>query len=487
MWAYAAPERKTETMNAPTVSPLAMQSLGQLPAVFRDRAGQGRLNDELSGGITAGFGILSLRGKVWRVKYQGVERPLLNEQGHPAYAIPVIILKAAPNLSKVWYEHGYVEGSTAPPDCWSVNGKVPDPASPKLQNPTCGGCRWNAWGSSRTQGGSGKGKDCADSKRFAITPLNDIANEAFGGPLLFRVPPASLAEVFAYASGLEQLGYPYYAVATEMSFDPNAEYPKVKFKPLRVLTEAEALAVMDVTTKQEMLIERILAAPVDEVHTDGADLTHTDAAKVPPVPQQTAQQAPVAAAPAPAPQQAPQKAPDAGPIPAFLVRTTEPAPAPTPQGNVVVLDPKAEQRQKMRDIGLTEEQIVAALGPEPKAPEPLPAPVDPRIEQMRAMGLTDVQINAALGLGQSVNTPAPGEAPKRRRRSKEEMEAARAAQAAGQASTPAAAPALQQAAQPTPNGHAPVAETQTIQSSEVGDLPAGFDDLLDGLIAKNQQ
>src|SRR6188472_3717382 len=157
---------------------LAQQKLGQLPAVFRDRLGQGRLNEDLASGITAGFAIVSFRGKAWRVKYRGEEKVLLNEDGQtPRYSINAVIVKASPHISKVWYEAGYVEGSTAPPDCWSVDGKKPDPASPKLQNATCAGCKWNAWGSSRSTAGSGKGKDCADSKRFAIVPLDDIDND----------------------------------------------------------------------------------------------------------------------------------------------------------------------------------------------------------------------------------------------------------------------------------------------------------------------
>jgi hypothetical protein len=438
----------TNSQNALAV--LAQQKLGQLPAAFQSRAGS-KLNEDMAGGITSGFAILSIRGKVWRVKHRGEERKLLNSDGTPIYSLPLVIIKASPHISKVWYEAGYVEGSNAPPDCWSVDGKKPDPASPKLQNPTCAGCRWNAWGSSRTQGGTGKGKDCADSKRFAVSFPHDIDGTPYGGPLLLRIPPASLADVLAYANSMETIGFPYYGVVTNVSFDVNAEYPKLMFSPARALTDEEAEKVLK--WQGDPLTERILAAAVDEVHTDGVDTTHTVAdQKLGPM--QRPQTAPVAA---PAPVQQPQAA---------AVQTTALPPAPTPQGNVVQLDPSADKRKQMKALGLTDEQIVAALGPEPK-PTPAAPPPDPRIAQMKALGLTDEQINAALGIGQSLNTPAPAEAPKKRtRRSKEEMEAARAEDARK------ALEAQGQQTLPGTNGAHPPAQVAAPPPADAGEMPA---------------
>src|SRR5215207_3635564 len=266
----------TPTNSHNALSVLAQQRLGQLPAVFRDRLGQGKLNEDMAAGITSGFAILSFRGKAWRVKHRGEEKVLVNPDGTPQYKIEVVIARTSPNISKVWYEHGYVEGSTAPPDCWSVDGRKPDPASPKLQNPTCAGCRWNAWGSSRSQAGSGKGKDCADSKRLAIVPLADIDNEIHGGPMMLRVPPASLGDLLSYANSLEQIGYPYYAVGTSISFDVNAEYPKLMFTPVRGLSDEEAEKVARL--QESEMVNRIISAAVDAVQTDGADTTHVQQA-----------------------------------------------------------------------------------------------------------------------------------------------------------------------------------------------------------------
>lgn len=116
-------------------------------------------------------------------------------------------------------------------------------------------------------------------------------------------------------------------------------------------------------------------------------------------------------------------------------------PAAAPQTAVVTppatqaaqTDPSAAARAAMRAAGLSEEAIVAALGPVPGA-----APVDPKVAALKAAGLTDDQIAAALaaqGVTPAVPTPAapatPEAAPpKAKRQTKKEKEAAALAAAA---------------------------------------------------------
>jgi hypothetical protein len=465
---------------------LMKQFQALLPAAARAKAAQGNLNKDLSEGITAGFGIISLRGKVWRRKYQGEEVVMMEDDGRrPRYSIDVVIVKASPNISKVWYEHGYTEGSNAPPDCWSVDGKVPDRASPKLQNATCAGCKWNAWGSSRSAGGSGKGKDCADSKRIAVVPSDDMQNERYGGPMLLRIPPASLGDVLDYAKALALYGATYDAVVTELSFDPSAEYPKLHFRPIRPLTEDEYAKVEEL--QKLPVTERILNTAVDHVQTDGIDTSHTatgaapnPAGNVTPIrPQQAPQAAPAGFQPQPAPAQAQP----AQPAPA--------APQPPHDADGVIMEEEPnEQREALRKMGtLTEEQINAALGPPKMRPVQKPAsPLDgrendPQVIALRAAKLTDEQIMAVMGLrgpqqtfqGMAATPAAPltvaappppmqpqpetqhaqpatpqGEPAKRKRRTKAEMEADAKAAAAAAGANGAAPPATATAQQENP-------------------------------------
>lgn len=225
---------------------------------------QGAPTENLGEGIRGGFGIVGYRGKVWSIKYQGKENPLMRDDGDGARAsVEVILLKAAPNIAKIFYENGYVDGSTAPPDCWSTNGMTPDPAASKKQCTTCAGCPQNAWGSKVTDAGK-PGKACSDSKRIAVAPLNDIANEMFGGPLLLRCPAASLKDLKMYGDQLQSYGFPYYAVATRISFDIAEAFPKFVFSAMRPLTDDEARQVVEL--RDDPRVKQILSESVEIVH-----------------------------------------------------------------------------------------------------------------------------------------------------------------------------------------------------------------------------
>jgi hypothetical protein len=180
----------------------------------------------------------------------------------PRNSIEAIILKASTNISKIWYEQGYVEGSTAAPDCFSNNGISPEPTSAKKQCDSCALCPMNQWGSRITPAGKA-GKACSDSKRLAVVPMNDIDNDAFGGPMLLRVPAASLQDLAMYGQKMQQMGYPYFAIATKIAFDPAESYPKFVFSALRPLSDEEAdkvMALRDGHQVQRILSENEFAA-----------------------------------------------------------------------------------------------------------------------------------------------------------------------------------------------------------------------------------
>ena len=129
------------------------------------------------------------------------------------------------------------------PLCWSTNGVTPDSAAQNKQHPTCAACPMNAWGSRVTEAGK-QGKACSDSRRIAVVPLNDIDNEAMGGPMLMRIPAASLKDLKAYGDHLNSFQYPYYAVATRIFFDSKEAYPKFVFTAIRPLDDNEAKKVL---------------------------------------------------------------------------------------------------------------------------------------------------------------------------------------------------------------------------------------------------
>jgi hypothetical protein len=218
------------------------KGFGAVSSVF---AGQQASNDELGSGVASSYGIVGYRGKVWSIKHQGKETQLMRDDGDgPRGSIEVVIIKAATPISKIFYAGGYQDGSNSPPDCWSTNGVTPDAAASNKQNATCAGCPMNAWGSRVTEAGK-QGKACSDSRRIAVAPLNDLANEMFGGPMLLRIPAASLKDLKAYGELLNSYHYPYYACATRISFDPKEAYPKFVFGAIRPLTDDEAKFVLE--------------------------------------------------------------------------------------------------------------------------------------------------------------------------------------------------------------------------------------------------
>jgi hypothetical protein len=268
---------------------------GQLAAAFQGMS----TDNDLGAGIQGGFGHIGYKGKVWSIRYRGQELTLMRDDPAdpgPRNSIEVVIVKAPKVISKIWYESGYVEGSNAAPDCFSTNGMNPDPGAAKKQATACAACPKNAWGSRITPEGK-KGKACGDSKRIAVVPAADVDNEAFGGPMLLRVPAASLQDLAAFGDAMKKVGYPYQAIVTRIAFDTAQAYPKFVFTAVRPLTNEEAQKV--VALQYDARVDRILAD--NEFEAAPAQLA-------PPVGvfEQPPQQAP-AAAPAPAPVTAPVK------------------------------------------------------------------------------------------------------------------------------------------------------------------------------------
>lgn len=239
------------------------QSFGQVPAHLQ----VGGVN-EMAEGIGGGFGIISYRGKVWRTKFRGEEVAMMREDGSgPKASIQVVVVKSASNLSKIYFEQGYVEGSNAAPDCFSTNGIVPDPAANKKQARACGGCPKNAWGSRVSEAGK-QGKACGDSKRLAVVPALDLKNEAMGGPMLLRVPAASLQDMASFTNMMFQQGFNYNTYVMDISFEINDAYPKFVFKAVRPLSSEEFTTVKELADGP--IAQRILVEAVDQVGHDTA-------------------------------------------------------------------------------------------------------------------------------------------------------------------------------------------------------------------------
>jgi hypothetical protein len=212
---------------------------GAVPAHIAAAFG-GMTNSDLAGGVAPSYPIVSYKGKVWHVVEAGERNLVCRDDGEPAASIDAIIVRANPNLNKVYYPDGYEEGSNEKPTCHSNDSIAPaaDAASP--QSKKCAVCPHNQWGSKISETGEAKGKACSDSRRLAIIPEGDPER-----PMLLRVPAASLKTLLAYSQNLDRRGVPYQALVTKIGFDHDVAYPSLTFKATRWLDAEEVEQVKE--------------------------------------------------------------------------------------------------------------------------------------------------------------------------------------------------------------------------------------------------
>jgi len=259
----------------------------------------------LSSGILSGYGVVSIKGKQFKVRHKGEDHIIRDANGDPARRLRVVIVSTGPNVSKTYYAGSYAPGSTEAPDCSSIDGIRPDIGASDPQASLCATCQWNQFGSKISENGK-KSKACQDNKRLAVVPADDIANEAYGGPMLLRVPPASFKSLDALARQLSEARCHFYGAVVEISFDLDAEYPMLNFKALaKVASPAIAKQIID--QRNSLVTESIIFG--DTSADVAAALPRAPAAKAIAKPAPAAQPAVAKAAPKAAPKPAPAPEP----------------------------------------------------------------------------------------------------------------------------------------------------------------------------------
>ena len=339
--------------------------------------------DDLQSGVGASFAVLSIKGKVFNIKFGGTSTPITMDMNGQRYAAPffdVVIPKARAELSKTWYPNGYVDGDDAPPTCWSEDGINPlaplevRPLSPLQGGGPCTDCRlcpMNVFGSKTTDDGR-KAKACGDTRKAIVLPLMpnpqggpdilDADNVKYGGPMLLRVPAASLKVFAEYGQKLQQMGLAYYGVVTRLEFDPTQAYPKFVLKGIRALTDWEA---------QEMVRVR------DSIQTKQILEGSHSAAAPAPAPAQLA--APTQPAPAPV-QAAPlQPAPVATAVPVQQAPAQPLQPAPVQPAPVQTAPIQQATNPMMQTAPASLQPAPQPLPPPPQA-QPAPVQAAPVLE-----------------------------------------------------------------------------------------------------------
>ena len=230
----------------------------ELPAYLKNAA----LDDVTSvlAGESLGARRISIKGGVFREMIGGKEYRVSEER-----SMNVVIVKAAPKVSRVFYSGTYSEGETVSPTCWSSDSQRPDEKVKEKQSATCLNCPKNIKGS-----GQGDSRACRYQQRLAVVVDGEIQKREVYQLVL---PPTSVfgdgekgkLPLQAYARHLKNNGVPITGVVTEIRFDTASPTPKLVFKPVRPLSEDEYNTVQTLKDTQEA----ISAVTLTVAQTDG--------------------------------------------------------------------------------------------------------------------------------------------------------------------------------------------------------------------------
>lgn len=209
----------------------------QTPA-FARKGELSALAKSLTGGTGGGGKRISIKGGVFRLMADGKEITSIDDRH-----LDVVIVNAAPKISRTFYAGTYEEGATKAPDCWSADGEKPDASIEEPQANDCASCPMNVKGS-----GQGDSKACRFSQRLAVVLANDIGGDVMQLTLaatsIFGKEEGDKRPLQAYARYLAAQNINPETLVTQLRFDTKAAVPKLFFKPVRWLEDDEyAIAV----------------------------------------------------------------------------------------------------------------------------------------------------------------------------------------------------------------------------------------------------
>ena len=344
---------------------LAPQNNGQLAVPEYLRGANFGVTDNLLEGMFTGGNRIGLRNSRFRLIVGGVEEGIIQEN-----YLDVIILGAAPAVSRVYYQGNFDPNENQAPTCYSADGVHPADDVKSKQADKCALCPMNAKGSKIVDGKQFKA--CSYFRRVVLMLAGDTQDRRVfkldvKSQGLFGENTAAEKNLNDYIKMVATRGVDMGSVVTRISFDLNASVPKLLFKASRYITPEEMDAVRDLVQSEEVInLKTVTMATLDTAaeETPAEADARAEEAEPTPAPQQRAapaqQQAPQRAA-----QQAPQRA---APAPQRAARAAAPAPQRAAPSKV----------QVDSDVPTPTRQQAAPAPQRPQAaqrPAPAPAPV----------------------------------------------------------------------------------------------------------------
>jgi len=221
------------------MSNITLFSSSNVPAFARNN----ELSDTakaLTGGGVNNTKRISIKGGVFRLLAGGKEVASIEDRH-----LDVVIVKAAPKVSRVFYAAKYDGEKISGPDCWSNDGEMPDASIKAPQGSSCAKCPQNIAGS-----GNGNSRACRFQQRLAVVLENDMEGEVLQLTLpatsIFGKEDGDKRPLQAYARYLaaQNPRVNPEQIVTRMKFDTKAESPKLFFAPVRWLTDDEYPGVL---------------------------------------------------------------------------------------------------------------------------------------------------------------------------------------------------------------------------------------------------
>ena len=220
------------------MSEIALFGGSKVPA-FVKKAELSAIAKALAGGAGQSGKRISIKGGVFRLVHDGKEVSQIEDRH-----LDVVIVNAAPKVSRIFFAKKWDADSTTGPDCWSSDGNVPDKEVTAPQGENCANCDMNAKGS-----GTGEMKACRYQQRLAVV----LADAVEGDVLQLSLPATSIFgkeangkyPLQAYARFLAAQSISPEMVVTELRFDTTVESPKLVFKAKRWLSDTEYETVQE--------------------------------------------------------------------------------------------------------------------------------------------------------------------------------------------------------------------------------------------------
>ena len=197
----------------------------------------------LAGGAgPSGIKRVSIKGGVFRLMSAGKEVAAIDER-----FLDVIIVKAAPKVSRIFYAGSYdKDAAAAAPNCTSADGEKPDVGVKDKQASSCAQCPQNIAGS-----GTGNSRACRYQQRLAVvlanSPEGDVLQVTLPATSIFGKEEGGKRPLQAYARYMAAQTPPVNldTIVTRMKFDTKAESPKLVFEAARWLTDEEYTAAQE--------------------------------------------------------------------------------------------------------------------------------------------------------------------------------------------------------------------------------------------------